>query len=69
MILETDVTTIAYVTAWNRQEHRECGRIVLMEITLGIKPPALSWIEKADDYEIEALIQGISVRELLGVIG
>lgn len=70
MILETDIDNIAYITAWNRQEHRECGRIVLMEIALGIRTPApCSGISVADDqadYDGEAEKHGVTVRELLG---
>jgi hypothetical protein len=66
MIFETDVTAIAYTVAWNAQRHRKCTRIVLMETALGLrKPPRWTRITRADDYEIEALAQGVAVKELL----
>lgn len=62
MILESDVTTIAYVSAWNRQDHTECARLVV-----GSYQTKHPWVTARDDYDDEADAHGVMVHELLGV--
>lgn len=62
MILETDVTTIVYIAAWNRQDHKECARLVA-----GRHPGSRPWVSDPDtaDYEDEAASHGVTIGELL----
>lgn len=70
MILETDVISIVYIAAWNRQDLQTQCRLAnwRRSAVIGHMVYPTDWPRDPDtaDYQDEAAAHGVTVRQLLG---